>query len=168
MYFKSKKNKFFLNFLFILIIFSLDRISKLYVVEQFKKNFDNNLYESKFLNIHLIWNEGIAFGLLSFDEKSFYNTLTIIIILVSLLILYICFINKGLKRYALLSIFAGSLGNIYDRLYYKAVPDFIDFHVGEFHWFIFNLADVFITLGVIIMIMTEFFSNNKKNIDEKY
>tara|TARA_S200000501_G_scaffold84248_1_gene76808 strand:- start:88 stop:594 length:507 start_codon:yes stop_codon:yes gene_type:complete len=168
MYFKSKKNKFFLNFLFILIIFSLDRISKLYVVEQFKKNFDNNLYESKFLNIHLIWNEGIAFGLLSFDEKSFYNALTIIIILVSSLILYFCFINKGLKRYALLSIFAGSLGNIYDRLYYKAVPDFIDFHVGEFHWFIFNLADVFITLGVIIMIMTEFFSNNKQNLNEKY
>ena len=168
MNFKSKKNKFFLNFIFILIIFSLDRISKLYVVEQFKKNFDNTLYESKFLNIHLIWNEGIAFGLFSFDEKSFYNALTIVIILVSLFILYICYINKGLKRYALLSIFAGSLGNIFDRLYYKAVPDFIDFHVGEFHWFIFNLADVFITLGVIIMIMTEFFSNNKQNINEKY
>tara|TARA_A100001011_G_C13954013_1_gene692444 strand:+ start:46 stop:279 length:234 start_codon:yes stop_codon:yes gene_type:complete len=76
--------------------------------------------------------------------------------------------NIGLKRYALLIIFSGSLGNIYDRLYYKAVPDFIDFHVGEFHWFIFNLADVFITLGVIIMIMTEFFSNNKQRIDEKY
>ena len=165
---KLLKNNLFLNFIFILTIFSLDRISKLYVVEQFKKNFDNILYESKFLNIHLIWNEGIAFGLFSFDEKSFYNALTIIIILVSLLILYICFINKGLKRYALLSIFAGSLGNIFDRLYYKAVPDFIDFHVGEFHWFIFNLADVFITLGVIIMIMTEFFSNNKKNINEKY
>ena len=165
---KLLKNNLFLNFIFILIIFSLDRISKLYVVEQFKKNFDTTLYESKFLNIHLIWNEGIAFGLFSFDEKSFYNVLTIIIILVSLLILYICFTNKGLKRYALLSIFAGSLGNIYDRLYYKAVPDFIDFHVGEFHWFIFNLADVFITLGVIIMIMTEFFSNNKLNINEKY
>jgi len=168
MYFKNKKNKFFLNFIFILIIFSLDRISKVYVVEQFKKNFDNILYESKFLNIHLIWNEGIAFGLLSFDEKSFYNALTIIIILVSLLILYLGYVNKGIQRYALLSIFAGSLGNIYDRVFYNAVPDFIDFHIQEFHWFIFNFADIFITLGVLIMIMTEFFGKNKDNLNEKY
>ena len=170
MYFKNKKNKFFLNFIFILIIFSLDRISKVYVVEQFKKNFDNILYESKFLNIHLIWNEGIAFGLFSFNDKSFYNVLTMIIILVSIFILYFSIKNKGLQRYALLSIFAGSLGNIYDRIFYNAVPDYIDFHVEEFHWFIFNIADIFITLGVIIMILTEFLSNNDndKNINEKY
>ena len=156
-----KKNLFF-NLIFVIIVFSLDRISKIYVIEKFKNNFDNTLYESKFLNIHLIWNEGIAFGLMSFDEKSFYNTLTIIIILVSLLILYLSYINKGLQRYALLSIFAGSLGNIYDRLFYNAVPDFIDFHVKDFHWFIFNFADIFITLGVLIMIMTEFFNNNEE------
>ena len=156
-----KKNLFF-NLIFVLIVFCSDRISKIYVIEKFKKNFDNTLYESKFLNIHLIWNEGIAFGLMSFDEKSFYNTLTIIIILVSLLILYLSYINKGLQRYALLSIFAGSLGNIYDRLFYNAVPDFIDFHVKDFHWFIFNIADIFITVGVIIMIMTEFLINNEE------
>ena len=156
-----KKNLFF-NLIFVLIVFCSDRISKIYVIEKFKKNFDNTLYESKFLNIHLIWNEGIAFGLMSFDEKSFYNTLTIIIILVSLLILYLSYINKGLQRYALLSIFAGSLGNIYDRLFYNAVPDFIDFHVKDFHWFIFNIADIFITFGVIIMIMTEFLINNEE------
>ena len=156
-----KKNLFF-NLIFVIIVFSLDRISKIYVIEKFKNNFDNTLYESKFLNIHLIWNEGIAFGLMSFDEKSFYNTLTIIIILVSLLILYLSYINKGLRRYALLSIFGGSLGNIYDRLFYSAVPDFIDFHVKDFHWFIFNIADIFITFGVIIMIMTEFLINNEE------
>ena len=156
-----KKNLFF-NLIFVIIVFSLDRISKIYVIEKFKNNFDNTLYESQFLNIHLIWNEGIAFGLMSFDEKSFYNTLTIIIILVSLLILYLSYINKGLQRYALLSIFAGSLGNIYDRLFYNAVPDFIDFHVKDFHWFIFNIADIFITFGVIIMIMTEFLINNEE------
>jgi len=99
---------------------------------------------------------------MSFDEKSFYNALTIIIILVSLLILYLSYINKGLRRYALLSIFGGSLGNIYDRLFYSAVPDFIDFHVKDFHWFIFNIADIFITFGVIIMIMTEFLINNEE------
>ena len=146
----------------------MDRISKIYVVQYFQENLDNTLYESKFLNIHLIWNEGIAFGLLSFDEKSFYNTLTIIIILVSLLILYLSYVNNGLQRYALLSIFAGSLGNIYDRVFYNAVPDFIDFHIQEFHWFIFNFADIFITLGVLIMIMTEFFGKNKDNLNEKY
>ena len=160
-----KKNLFF-YLIFVLIIFCLDRISKIYVIEKFKNNFDNTLYESKFLNIHLIWNEGIAFGLMSFDEKSFYNTLTIIIILVSLLILYLSYINKGLQKYALLSVFAGSLGNIYDRLFYNAVPDFIDFHVEDFHWFIFNIADIFITIGVIIMIMTEFLG--KKNNNEKF
>tara|TARA_B100000927_G_C16339219_1_gene418579 strand:- start:200 stop:706 length:507 start_codon:yes stop_codon:yes gene_type:complete len=165
--FKNRKNIFFLNIIFILIIFFLDRISKIYVVEQFRKNFNNTLYESKFLNIHLIWNEGIAFGLMSFDEKSAYNALTIIIILVSLLILYLSYVSKSLQRYALLSIFAGSLGNIYDRLFYKAVPDFIDFHVEDFHWFIFNVADIFITVGVVIMIMTEFITNNKEKNNEK-
>ncbi len=162
----SRKNIFFLNFIFILIIFILDRVSKIYVVEQFRKSFDNTLYESKFLNIHLIWNEGIAFGLMSFDEKNLYNGLTFIIILVSIIILYTAYQYKGLKRYALLSIFAGSLGNIYDRLIYNAVPDFIDFHVNDFHWFIFNIADIFITLGVVIMIMTEFFTNNKEKNNE--
>ena len=157
----------FLNLIFVLIVFSLDRISKLYVLEKFKNNFNTTLYESQFLNIHLIWNEGIAFGLMSFDEKSFYNALTIIIIFVSLLILYLSYINKGLQRFALLSIFSGSLGNIYDRLLYNAVPDFIDFHVEDFHWFIFNIADIFITVGVIIMIMTEFFTNNKKKNNER-
>jgi signal peptidase II len=162
----SRKDIFFLNFIFILIIFILDRVSKIYVVEQFRKSFDNTLYESKFLNIHLIWNEGIAFGLMSFDEKNLYNGLTFIIILVSIIILYTAYQYKGLKRYALLSIFAGSLGNIYDRLIYNAVPDFIDFHVNDFHWFIFNIADIFITLGVVIMIMTEFFTNNKEKNNE--
>ena len=168
--FKDKKKIFFANFIFVLIIFFLDRISKIYVVKQFNKNLDSTLYESKFLNIHLIWNEGIAFGLFSFNDKSFYNVLTMIIILVSIFILYFGIKNKGLQRYALLSIFAGSLGNIYDRIFYNAVPDYIDFHVEEFHWFIFNIADIFITLGVIIMILTEFFSNNDnyKNINEKY
>ena len=166
--FKNRKNKFFLNFIFVLIIFGLDRVSKAYVVEKFKKNLDNFLYESNFLNIHLIWNEGIAFGLMSFEDNTFYNILTIVIILISFLVLYISYKNVGLKRYALLCIFGGSLGNLYDRIYFNAVPDFIDFHIKEFHWFIFNFADIFITLGVIIMIMTEFFGNNKEILNEKY
>tara|TARA_Y200000002_G_scaffold362778_1_gene350178 strand:+ start:864 stop:1373 length:510 start_codon:yes stop_codon:yes gene_type:complete len=163
-----KKNIFFFNFTFVILIFILDRISKIYVIELFKKNLDNNLYESKFLNIHLIWNEGIAFGLMSFNDNNFYNFLTLVIIIVTLIVLYISYKNIGLKRYALLCIFGGSIGNLYDRIYYNAVPDFIDFHFQEFHWFIFNFADIFITLGVIIMIMTELFGNNKENLNEKY
>jgi signal peptidase II len=138
------------------------------VISQYKKNFENILFESKFLNIHLIWNDGIAFGLLSFGEKNLYNILTLVIILVSLIILYIAYKEKGLKRYAMLTIFAGSLGNLFDRLFYRSVPDFIDFHIDNFHWFIFNVADIFITLGVITMIMTEFLgNNNEKKINEE-
>lgn len=159
---KLIKNNLFLNFIFILIVFGIDRISKIYVVDKFNENFDNSLFESKFLNIYLIWNEGIAFGLMSFDDKTFYNILTTIIILVTLIVLYISYKNVGLKRYALLCIFGGSVGNLFDRIFYNAVPDFIDFHIKEFHWFIFNFADVFITLGVIIMIMTELFGSNKE------
>ena len=161
--FKSKKNKFFLNLVIVLLIFTIDRISKIYVLGLFEENFENSLFESKFLNIYLIWNEGIAFGLMSFSDKSFYNTLTIVILLVTILILYMSYQNQGLRRYALLFIFGGSIGNLYDRVFYNAVPDFIDFHIQEFHWFIFNFADIFISLGVLIMIMTEFFGKDKDN-----
>ncbi len=158
----SNKKIFFFNILYIFIIFILDRISKIYVIDFFNKSLDENLLETKFLNIHLIWNEGIAFGLMSFDEKNFYNLLTIVIIFVSLFILYFSYRSSGIQRYALLTVFGGSVGNLYDRIFYNAVPDFIDFHINEFHWFIFNIADVFITLGVIIMIMTEFFGNSNQ------
>ena len=165
---KNKKKIIFFNLIVISIIFILDRISKIYVISQYKKNFENILFESKFLNIHLIWNDGIAFGLLSFGEKNLYNILTLVIILVSLIILYIAYKEKGLKRYAMFTIFAGSLGNLFDRLFYRSVPDFIDFHIDNFHWFIFNVADIFITLGVITMIMTEFLgNNNEKKINEE-
>ena len=163
-----RRNNFYLNLIFVSLIFIIDRISKIYVIRLFEENFQNSLFESKFLNIHLIWNEGIAFGLMSFSNKSFYNILTIVIILVTILILYMSYKNRGLRRYALLFIFGGSIGNLYDRVFYNAVPDFIDFHIQEFHWFIFNFADIFITLGVIIMIITEFFGNNKDNLNEKF
>ena len=99
--FKSKKNKFFLNLVIVLLIFTIDRISKIYVLGLFEENFENSLFESKFLNIYLIWNEGIAFGLMSFSDKSFYNTLTIVILLVTILILYMSYQNQGLRRYAM-------------------------------------------------------------------
>ena len=158
---------FLINLLTIIIIFSLDRISKFYVISQSEKNFSYDLFESKFLNINLVWNEGIAFGLLSFDESKFYNFLTILIIIVIILVFFMILKSDNLKKYSLLMIFGGALGNLYDRVFFKAVPDFIDFHVGNFHWFIFNVSDIFISLGVLFLIILEFTNNQKDKIDEK-
>ena len=156
----SLKKNFIINFLFVFTIFFLDRITKLYVIN-FNENYGVDLINSKFLNISLIWNQGIAFGLFSFNEKYFYNILTFIILIVILIILFMIKNSEGLKKYSLLMIFGGALGNLYDRIVFSAVPDFIDFHINDFHWFIFNVADIFITLGVLIMIMTEFIGIDK-------
>ena len=152
---------FFKNFLIILSIFALDRFSKIYVIFQNEKSLSAQLFESKYLNINLIWNEGIAFGLLSFDQKLYYNVLTGLICLITLIILWMVIRTKGLEKLAFMVVFGGSLGNIFDRLYYSSVPDFIDIHFGDFHWFIFNVADIFITLGVILLIFLEIFSKKK-------
>ncbi len=160
-----KNKNFYFNFFFVLLIFFLDRVTKIYVISLSKNNFDNKLFSSKYLDFTLIWNEGIAFGLMSFNNDLFYNILSAIILIITIVVLILALKNKGIKRYAFLSIFAGSLGNLYDRFFYFAVPDFIDFHFDGFHWFIFNVADIFITLGVIIMIMTEFFVK-KQSINE--
>ena len=122
---------------------------------------ETNINLNSFLNLNLIWNDGIAFGLFSFDQKIYYNLLTIFIILITLIIFWMTTKTKKLERLAFMTIFAGSLGNIFDRLYYSSVPDFIDFHVKNFHWFIFNVADIFITLGVIILIYFEVFLKDK-------
>ena len=149
------KNLYF-NTAIIFFIFILDRISKMYVVHLDKVNYSSELYQSKYLNITLIWNEGIAFGIFSFEEKIFYNFITIIIGIVILIIIWLMLKAKGLEKYSFIMVLGGSLGNIFDRLTYSAVPDFIDFHYKSFHWFIFNVADIFITLGVILLIYLEF------------
>ena len=150
----------------VIIIFTLDRISKFYVISQSEKNFSYDLFESKFLNINLVWNEGIAFGLLSFDEMYFYNLLTTLIIILIIIIFFMILKNEGLKKYSLLMILGGALGNLYDRIFFQAVPDFIDFHIGNFHWFIFNVSDIFITLGVSFLIALELMNNQKEKKNE--
>jgi len=154
---------FLINLILVLSIFLFDRLSKLYVIYLDKKFFGSEIFSSKFLNINLIWNEGVAFGLLSLKEERSYDILTLIIALVILIIFFMVRSAKGFKKYSLLMILGGALGNIYDRLYYKAVPDFVDFHIGNFHWFIFNIADIFITIGIIIMIVYELIDNKKKD-----
>ena len=158
---KKLNKNFYLNFSIVLFIFLIDRISKLYVIYKDKLNFNSEIYSSKFLNIHLIWNEGIAFGLFSFNEDYLYNILTFLILMVIIFIIFMIRKSDLLRKYALLLVLGGALGNFFDRLIYKAVPDFIDFHVGNFHWFIFNVADIFITFGIFFMIIIELTSKNK-------
>ena len=151
------KKSFFINLFIIIIIFSLDRISKFYVIFKSETNLSSSLYKSKFLNIDLIWNDGIAFGLFSFDQSLYYNLLTLVIILITLIISWLMLRAKGLEKIGFLMIIGGSLGNLYDRINYSSVPDFIDFHISNFHWFIFNVADIFISLGVLLLIILEVF-----------
>ena len=158
---KIINSNFSLNLIIIFSIFILDRLSKLYIIYLDKINTSSEIFLSKFLNIYLIWNEGIAFGLLSFEKDNLYNILTALIIIIILFLLFLIIRSTGLKKYSLTMIIGGALGNVFDRIYYKAVPDFIDFHVGNFHWFIFNIADIFITIGVILMILLELIDNNK-------
>ena len=158
---KNLKKFFFINSLIVILIFLFDRLSKVYVIYLNDKLLGSEIFSSKFLNISLIWNEGIAFGLLSFNEKIFYNLLTFVILIIILIIFFMVLKSYGFKKYSLLMILGGALGNVYDRIFYGAVPDFIDFHIGNFHWFIFNVADIFITLGVIFMIIIEVTGNNK-------
>jgi len=167
MIFKFLTKKNYINLFIIFFIFCLDRISKKYVIYLNEQNLSQELFVSKYLNINLIWNEGIAFGLLSFEQSSFYNFLTIFIAFIIFIILYMVIKTDGLKRYSLLIIIGGALGNLYDRAIFFAVPDFIDFHVGNFHWFTFNVADIFISLGVFFMILIEFIDNNKNKLNEK-
>ena len=162
MNFKNIKKFFYISLIIPIFIFILDRISKIYVINLSKSALDKELFSSKFLNITLIWNEGIAFGLFSFNQDYFYNLLTLIILFVVFFVLMMAIKNKGNQKYALLMILGGAIGNLYDRVFFKAVPDFIDFHIGEFHWFIFNVADIFICLGVFFMILSEFIGNNNK------
>tara|TARA_B100000575_G_scaffold110946_1_gene88315 strand:- start:408 stop:902 length:495 start_codon:yes stop_codon:yes gene_type:complete len=160
---KNLENNFLRNLLIIFFIFLTDRISKIYIIHLDKLNNNSEIFLSKFLNIRLFWNEGIAFGLLSFGKEYLYNSLTIIIFIVILIIYFMAIKNKGVKKYFFLMILGGAIGNFYDRVIYKAVPDFIDFHIGNYHWFIFNIADIFITLGVIFMIFSEFFSTTNND-----
>ena len=158
---KIINSNFYFNLIIIFVIFILDRLSKLYIIYLDKINTSSEIFSSKFLNIYLIWNEGIAFGLLSFEKDNLYNILTAFIIIIILVLFFLITRSTGIKKYSLTMIIGGALGNVFDRIYYKAVPDFIDFHVGNFHWFIFNTADIFITIGVFLMIFLELIDNNK-------
>ena len=161
MSFKKYKKDLIIFFIFPILIFLLDRVTKLYVIYLSEKYAKTDIYFSKFINISLIWNEGIAFGLFAFESIFYYHFLTGIVALVILFVVFFAKKSHGVEKYSFLMILGGSLGNIFDRLYYFAVPDFIDMHIYNFHWFIFNVADIFITIGVILLISNELFKKHE-------
>ena len=170
MIFKFLSKNFYISFSIVALIYFLDRLSKIYVIQLDKNNLGSDIFNSAYLNIVLIWNKGIAFGLLSFNESYLYNIISLIIAIIIIVLVIMSLKSQGFKRYSLLMIVGGALGNLHDRFFFNAVPDFIDFHIGNFHWFIFNVSDIFITLGVISMIVLELFDNKneKQNNDKKY
>tara|TARA_B100000945_G_scaffold316077_1_gene316315 strand:+ start:637 stop:1116 length:480 start_codon:yes stop_codon:yes gene_type:complete len=149
------KKKYFYFFIITLTIFILDRISKLYILNVAEKFGEVDIKINSFLNFILIWNTGIGFGLFSSDQSFLYNVFTLIIILVNIIILYLAHKSDKLISFFYVVVFGGSLGNLFDRIYYSAVPDFIDINFNGYHWFIFNVADIFITIGIICLIVTE-------------
>ena len=153
--------KIIISFAIVLFIFFLDRITKILILNIAEETGKVDIYINSFLNFYLVWNSGIGFGLLSFDDNYVYNSITVLIILINLIIVYLIYIEKGQKSYFLLIILGGSVGNLFDRLYYNAVPDFIDLNYKGFHWFIFNVADIFITIGIMFLILSEIFNYKK-------
>ena len=159
--------KIIVYFLILVTIFFLDRVSKLYILNIFEKENIVDIYVNNFLNIILIWNSGIGFGLLSFDSSVIYNFVTMLIVLINIVILYLALQSNNLKGYLFIIILGGSLGNLFDRIYYSAVPDFIDLNYNNFHWFVFNVADIFITVGIMCLILVELFFNKHELNDQK-
>ena len=153
--------KFSLNLIALSTIFLIDRLTKLYILKLAEIENSVDVYLTSYLNLYLIWNKGIAFGLLSINESMIYNTITLIIGIIIVIILFMLWRNDNIQRYFLILIAGGALGNFYDRIIYTAVPDFIDLHFKGFHWFVFNVADIFITVGVFCLILVELFNNNK-------
>ena len=160
---KINLKKILINSIIVLVVFLVDRLSKIYILRIAEKESIVDIYLNQFLNIYLIWNKGIAFGLFSFNESFIYNIISTIIMIISILILVMITRSSGFKKLSLLFVFGGAIGNLFDRIYYSAVPDFIDFHINDFHWFVFNVADIFITLGIMCLILNEIFIDNKKN-----
>ena len=148
----------------IFLLFSFDRVSKFYLINLQSNGTDIDFYIYPFLNIYLIWNTGIGFGLASLNADFAYHFLTAIIAIINFILIIFLLKTKGIYEYLIAIVLGGSLGNLFDRIYYFAVPDFIDFHLGSFHWFVFNVSDIFITMGIIGLIFMEFF--NKKEVSE--
>ena len=145
----------------ILSIFFFDRTTKIYLLNLQTSGTDIDFYIYPFLNFYLVWNTGIGFGLASMEANVYYHILTLIIAIVNIGLIFFLIKSKAIYSYFIALIIGGSLGNLFDRIYYYAVPDFIDLHLGSYHWFIFNVADIFITAGIIGLILVELLKKEK-------
>ena len=153
--------KTFIYFGIILFIFLVDRISKLYILSILEDSGFVDININQFINFILVWNSGVGFGLFSFEQSTIYNLITLIIILINLIIIYLIIKTNDFSKYFYLIILGGSLGNLFDRIYYSSVPDFIDISYKGYHWFVFNIADIFISLGIICLIFAELLNYKK-------
>ena len=160
---KTKLKIFFINFIILITIFLIDRISKFYVLKLAEVEGSVDIYITPYLNLFLIWNKGVAFGLFAADGSMIYNAITVMIAFIVIVILFMMWKSDNIQRYFLALVAGGALGNFYDRVVYTAVPDFIDLHFHGFHWFVFNVADIFISIGVFCLIFVEVFNNNISN-----
>ena len=149
----------------ILAIFFSDRVTKIYLLNLQEDGTDIDFHITSFLNFYLIWNTGIGFGLASMEANIYYHILTSIIVIVNIGLIFFLIKSKGIYTYLITLIIGGSMGNLFDRIYYYAVPDFIDLHLGNYHWFIFNVADIFITVGIIGLILVELLKKEKVSKD---
>ena len=159
----DKSKKIFIYIVLVLFVFVLDRISKSTILNILDDTGKVDIYINSFFSLFLVWNKGIGFGLFSFDQTYIYNGITLFILLINLIIVFLIFREKNINSYFLSLILGGSLGNLFDRYYYGAVPDFIDLNYNGYHWFIFNVADIFITIGIICLILGEFLNYKKQN-----
>ena len=159
----EKNTKIFIYIALVLLVLALDRISKTIILNILENDGKVDIYINSFFNLFLVWNKGIGFGLFSFDQNNIYNGISLFIFIINLIIVYLIYKEKTPKTYFLAIILGGSFGNLFDRYYYSAVPDFIDLNYKGYHWFIFNVADIFITLGIICLILVEFLNYKKQN-----
>jgi len=157
----TNKKKIYL-FIFVLVLFVIDRISKILILKNFLNNSSSEIYINSFLNFSLVWNSGIGFGILQLEANIFYLLISIIITAINLILIYWMFTSSNYLESIFISIIlGGALGNLFDRYYYSSVPDFIDLHYESFHWFTFNIADIFITIGIIGLIIIDLFKIKK-------
>ena len=159
----DKNRKIFIYIALALLVFALDRISKTIILNILDDIGRVDIYINSFFSLFLVWNKGIGFGLFSFDKSSIYNGISLVILIINLIIIYLIYKENTPKTYFFTIILGGSFGNLFDRYYYSAVPDFIDLNYNGYHWFIFNVADIFITLGILCLILAEFLNYEKKN-----
>ena len=156
------KKKIYL-FIFVLVLFTIDRVSKILILKNFLNNSLSEIYLNSFLNFSLVWNSGIGFGILQIEPNIFYSIISIIITAINLILIYWMLTSSNYLESIFISIIlGGALGNLFDRYYYSSVPDFIDLHYESFHWFTFNIADIFITIGIIGLIIIDLFKIKKK------